>query len=318
MAYDGSNLASGLRGRSQSVAALLLVSLLWSCETLRPELLPMFASGLPSLQKQTLAFALFAGVAALASAIRGAEWPKGRQCWAAALIGLGLFVAPSGLLYLANGSVSGYARTVLLTLVPVFAIVLEPYICSDVAPSAGGHSLLAALASVAGALCVFPIAFPASLLAASGFFAALLAAACIAAANCFAVTTATASGKKQLAPTAAIAGGTATLAFAIASVWLERPVWQWDALRPELFWSAAVELPALLLLFWLLRRLSASRMAARYVAAPLLTVALGAVGMQAELQPRTWLGLILMAAGAGYLILAPAAGERGEVLSLRR
>jgi drug/metabolite transporter (DMT)-like permease len=61
-----------------------------------------------------------------------------------------------------------------------------------------------------------------------------------------------------------------------------------------------------LLLFWLMPRLSASRMATRYLLAPLFAILLGAVLLQSlhEIQPQTWLGLALMAAGAVWLMLA--------------
>ena len=86
-------------------------------------------------------------------------------------------------------------------------------------------------------------------------------------------------------------------------------------LGPELLWSIAIEVPALFLLFWLMPRMSAARMATRYVIAPLLAILVGAGLMRAALVPRTWLGLMLMAAGAVYLLFAP--DEKPEELSLR-
>jgi len=48
---------------------------------------------------------------------------------------------------------------------------------------------------------------------------------------------------------------------------------QWQSIRPDLLsaaWLAAVEVPALWLLFWLMRHMSATRMTTRFLLAPLI------------------------------------------------
>jgi drug/metabolite transporter (DMT)-like permease len=302
------------------VAALLLLSLLWACGVLRADLLPgLVPDLLPRMERQAVPFALLAVVAGLIAVTQQAQWPRALSFRRnAILIGLGLFVAPAGLVSLADGLVPGMARVALFTLVPVFTLVFEPYV-GGAFDRQSRSALLAALASIAGALCVFPVEIPASTEAGLALCALILAAACIAAANCKAVVLATQPAEKSTAttaPTAAIAGASAAIAFAAASAITEQPVWKWSTWEPELLWSAVVEAPALLLLFWLMRRMSATRMATRYVIAPLLAILIGAALMRSALAPRTWLGLVLMAGGAAYLLLAPAAEPESTGLSL--
>jgi drug/metabolite transporter (DMT)-like permease len=58
------------------------------------------------------------------------------------------------------------------------------------------------------------------------------------------------------------------------------------------------------LLVWLLPQISATRMTTRFILAPLLTVLLGIVLEQPGITARIVLGVILMAAGALWLLLA--------------
>ncbi len=188
-------------------------------------------------------------------------------------------------------------------------MVFEPYLGLSSAPRQRA-GLLASLTAVAGSLLVFPVATPNSLQSAGAFIAVIAAAASVAAANCHGTAKASTQHRDatgHLAAMAAIAGATGVLTLASASALLEHPVGRWSALAPELIWSAAIGLPALLLLFWLMPRISAPGMATRYVWAPLLALLSGVVLEHAgrAVQPRTWLGLALMATGAGWTLLAP-------------
>ena len=279
-----------------------------------PGLIP---NPLPHLQRQAVPFALLTLVASSVAAVRREQWPRGRQLRNAIVIGLGLFVAPVALVSLAEGWVPSLARAALFTLTPVFALVFEPYIGSG-RVSQSRMGLMAALGSVAGALFIFPVDIPVSIEASGGLCAVILATACVAGANCKAVAVSQESSGHSVATQAAIAAATAAITLAAMSIvmeLMERPVWKWDMLGPELLWSMAIEVPALFLLFWLMPRMSAPRMATRYVIAPLLAILVGAGLMRAALVPRTWLGLLLMAAGAVYLLFAPDAKQ--EELSLR-
>lgn len=339
---------SGKDGRTLAapIAALLALSLLWACAALRVDLLSGLLPGLlettPYLERQVLPLVLLSIAAAAIAIARGANWRRlisgssvpGSSITrslprASVWIGLGLFTVPAMLVSFSDTWISGLARTALFTLAPVFAVVFEPYLGLSSSSSSSSSSsaprqragLLAALSAVAGSLLVFPGAIPNSLQSAGALITVIAAAASVAAANCHGAAKASSLGRDaagQLAAMAAMAGATGALTLAAASVLLEHPVWRWSALAPELFWSAAIELPALLLLFWLMPRLSAPRMATRYVWAPLLALLSGVVLEHAgrAVQPRTWLGLILMAAGAGWMLFAPREEASLSILPL--
>jgi drug/metabolite transporter (DMT)-like permease len=77
-----------------------------------------------------------------------------------------------------------------------------------------------------------------------------------------------------------------------------------------------IELPALFLLFWLMRRLAASRMTARFFLAPLFATLAGMALKPTSPPLRAWLGLALLAGGAGWLVFAPE--EETEVKNWNR
>jgi hypothetical protein len=305
------------RTRAAPIAALLALCLLGACAALRVDLLPGLPETTPYLERQVLPLVLLSIAAGAIAIARGANWKRSipgssnasSLTRASVWIGLGLFTVPAMLVFFADTQISGLARTALFTLTPVFAVVFEPSLGLPSAPRQRA-ALLASLTAVAGSLLVFPVATPNSLQSAGAFIAVVAAAASVAAANCHGAAKASSLDRDatgQLAAAAAMAGATGALTLAAASALLEHPVGRWSALAPELFWSAAIELPALLLLFWLMPRLSAPRMATRYVWAPLLALLSGVVLEHAgrAVQPRTWLGLMLMAAGAGWMLLAP-------------
>jgi drug/metabolite transporter (DMT)-like permease len=304
------------------VGCLVLLSLLWAAETLRGELLPnLMPDPLPHWLGLALPFALLAILSAFYAFMRRRQRPGTRETWTAIGIGAGMFVLPAVLMSLASAQVTGYTRTVLFTLVPVFAVVFEPYFGGSERKEISG-GLVAALAAMAGALCIFPAQGPDSVEIGVGFCVVVLAAACVAAANCWAVRQAE---RISLAPLAAIASATAALSFAAMSAVLEHAEWRWPLhwtlhwtlLAPSLLWSGLVELPGLLLLFWLMARLSAVRMTTRYIVAPLLTILVGSVLLRSSLQWRTWAGLLLMSASAAYLLFAPEREPERTGLGLR-
>jgi hypothetical protein len=168
-------------------------------------------------------------------------------------------------------------------------------------------------------MCVFPVQIPQSVEAGAAFCAVILATACVAWTNCRAVPAAADLPEDSIAAFAAVGSGAAALGLGVASLLLERVVWNRQAIALELFWSAGVEAPALWLLFWLMPRMSAARMATRYVLAPLLAILIGMGLLRSggEIRAQTWLGLGLMAAGAGRLLFASATGDDSKALSLQ-
>jgi drug/metabolite transporter (DMT)-like permease len=214
-----------------------------------------------------------------------------------------LFAAPVVLAAAAQGWVSRLERVAIFSLTPVFAVVFEPHIGN--VQQRGNGALVAALAAVAGALCIFPLDLPGTPGAAVAVLVIILAAACAAIGNCVAVRFASSGVDGSLALCAALACGSAACAFAAASAFTEHA--QGHSLRNamQLAWLAIIDVPALMLLFWLLRQMSAVRMTTRFILAPLLTVLTGIAIEQPAISIRMILGILLMAAGAGWILLTP-------------
>jgi drug/metabolite transporter (DMT)-like permease len=320
------NWLSREKTRVAPLAGLLVLCFLWSLGSLRIDLFPsMNPDSLPQMVKDALPFAWLAAAAALIAVVRRAKWPHGRQIWIAVFIGLGLFVVPSWLVQLSGPWVPEFTRVALFSLVPVFAVVFEPYIGGVTGLHHRGD-LIAALAAVGGTLCFFPADIPNSIEAGFAFCAVVLAAACIAATNCIAVKVANQLPARSVAPMAAIAGATAAVGFATSAAvesfaesgaLAEQALWKWDSLAPELAWSAAIGLPGLLLLFWLMRRISAVRMTTRFVLAPVFAALFGLFFLQPVMGLRIWLELLLVAAGVGWLLFAPEEEADGASLPLK-
>ena len=290
-------------------AVLLLLCLLWSLHSLRSELFPAVgANPLPLLESETASFALLAVAAGVFAVLRRAQWPRGRQLGAAAAVGLGMFWAPAVLVSLSDAWVSETSRVALFSLAPVFAVVLEPHLGGDRTKQVN-NGLAGGLAAMAGTLCVFPLLPPGSIEAAAAMSAVVLAAASVAAANCAAVRLMSGWPAKSIAPIACIAGAAAAVALAAVSALAEPAgnhpaISRWNAILPEVARAALFDLPGLLLLFWLMRRMTATRMTARFVLAPLMALLIGMAMEQPPVGSRLWAGLLLMAAGSAWLLFA--------------
>lgn len=281
---------------------LLLLAVLWALSSLSPDLLPQSTGEiLGPMQRQAALFSVFTVLAASIGLARRLNFPRGRQALACAGIGLGLFVVPSILVSFAQGTISALDRVAVFSLTPVFAVVLEPYF--EERPAGRGKAALAgAMSAVAGILLVFPLDIPGSYQAAAALCALVAAALAIAAANCFAVRLAHTFAEASTLPMAALAGA---VCFVLASVVAPHSGWRWSRLPLQLLPTFLLDLPALFLLFWLMRRLAASRMTARFLLAPLFTILLG-LAVEPALPPlRAWLGMALLAGGAGWLLFAP-------------
>ena len=313
------------KGNWQPIVGLLLLSFLWALDSLRSDLFPhSFASARPSqettLENEAVSFLLLAIAAALFSAIRVARWPRGRHLLSAIAVGLGLFAVPAVLVSLSATWVSATTRVAIFSLVPVFAVVLSPHlgphVDADAEPSTM-PGLIGALAAVAGTLCIFPLQLPNSIPSTAAIAALLFAALSLAAANCHAVRLARANQPEaSLAPLAAIASSSAATALVAASLLIEPTSRSLSAFLPQPLWPALLPLPALLILFWLMPRMTATRMTTRFVLAPFMAVAIGIALEQPSVGLRIWIGLLLVAAGAGWLLFAPAEMPDADSLSI--
>lgn len=299
------------------VMGLLGLCLLWSLSSLRADTgSSVVLHRLPMLQRESFQFVLLAVVAAGIALVRRVEWQSGRLAWDSLLVAVGMFVAPAVLASFAQGLISDLTRVALYSLTPVFALVFEPYVGRGISLQNRG-GLLAALVAVGGTRALFPIEIPgspAAWLAACGI---VLGVVCVAAANCRAVRVASEAPGKSMAAVAALTGGFAAIGLAGLSALTEPTQWYWDAVRPEIEWAAAVELPGLLILFWLMRRMSAARMTTRFLITPLIVNVVGLILIRPFVTVRAGVGLALIAAGAGWLLTAREDETDTEDLALK-
>jgi drug/metabolite transporter (DMT)-like permease len=302
------------RPRLLPTLGLLLLSALWAIGWLRTDLFPH--SGLEIMstaQGHAALFSIFAALAAFVALVRHVQFPRGRHAWACAGIGVGLFVLPAGVVACTQNWISELDQVVVFSLTPVFAIVLEPHLKDD-APRRGKNALAGALAAMAGILCLFPVNLPGSFRAVVAWCSLLATVIVFAVTNCLAVRLAREFPECSSLPTAALAGAASALCFAAGATFAPRSEWRWSELPNQLLWATLIDLPALLLLFWLMRRLSASTMAARFLLAPLFAT-LAAIALEpASLPARVLLGLALMVAGAGWIVFPRAETGDGEGL----
>ncbi len=286
------------------VTGLLLLCFLWSLGSLRTDLLPaQFAADLPPLEREALHLVALGVVGWLLAGVFHAKWPSGRQIWDAMLLGVGMFAVPSLMGEVAKSEIPDLTRVALYSLAPVFAVAFEPYL-GRLSESQVKGGLLAALGCVIGTLAVFPLMIPRTWEGAAGFFAIILAVASVSATNCWAVRFISELPLRSGAPVASIAGISSAAIVAAASYVGERPVWSHALVGPEIAWTTSVELPAMLLLFWLMRRMSAVRMTTRFVVAPLIVNIVGLIVPRPSMRLRAGLGILLIAISAGWLLVS--------------
>ncbi len=214
---------------------------------------------------------------------------------------------PAVLIQIAGEAIDASTRVALFSLAPVFALVLEPHLGSASANQPRG-ALMASLLAVAGTLLVFPLDLPQSAAAALAFCGVVVAVASLAAANCIAVRIASEQPARSILSFATIATGGAAIALALLGIVFEHRTPRSLSLPNP--WIA-LDLLALALLFWLMRRMTAARMTTRFLIAPLSANLIGLAFLRPGVQARGWLGLLLIAVGSGWLLFGPE-GEPGE------
>jgi hypothetical protein len=220
-----------------------------------------------------------------------------------------MFAAPAILLQLANGSISDSTRVALFSLVPVFAVVLEPHLGSG-----GGNegALGSALVAVGGTLLLFPFELPQSLRDAAAWSGVLAAVVSIAATNCVAVRSAREDRARSISAFASIAAGSAAVVLGAVGAFLERGTG--SILRMDI-WTLP-EVIALVLLFWLMTCMSAIAMTTRFLIAPLIANLIEVAILRPRVSLRDWAGFLLIAAGTGWLLLVPQMKKGASTLKL--
>ena len=281
----------------------MLLCLLWAVASLRSDLLPGSipeANSSPLLNQASI-LALFAIIAAATAFVRKANWPRGRSLLGAVLIGVGLLALPALLRQFAKGHVDDSTRVALFSLVPVFAVVLEPYLGSaSQSPQRGG--LAAALVAVAGTVLIFPLDLPRTPASRPRILRhhrrgrlcrrrQLHRSKDRTEPNelypCPVSPRSPPDQPQSCSPLPACRIGPRAWSVAHIDAWV----------IPDLL--------ALALLFWLLRRMSAVRMTTRFLIAPLMANLIALAFLRPGVQPRAWLGLLLIALASGWLLFAP-------------
>jgi drug/metabolite transporter (DMT)-like permease len=294
------------------LGALFLLCLLWASTSLRSDLLPgsVSVADASPFPGEALLLGLLAVVAAVVAMVRNAGWPRGRMLGAAVLVGIGLFVVPAALIEVAKGAIDDSTRMALFSLVPVLAVVFEPHLGFASSQQRGG--LAAGLIAVLGSLLLFPLELPQNAHAALAFLGIVAAAASVAAANCMGVRIACEANAPSIFSFAAVSAGSGALILGAIGMLGDR-----RALSvPHLDAWSALDLVALGLLFWMMRRMTAVRMTTRFLIAPLLANLIGLAFLRPGVQMRGWIGLLLIAAGSGWLLLGPQRDRDESTLKL--
>lgn len=289
-------------------AAFLLLCMLSAIAALRADLFPNLSTPLPAIEKQALTLGLLAVAAIAILAFRRTSIPNQSHnvtaIWIA--VGFALFTLPALLSFFAERMASGSPSPVLFTLVPVFAIVLQPHLAEN-ASQPRSLALPAALVSLYGSLQTFPFALPNSVTGALALLAGVLSAFILATGLCLVARAATTGQQQSLFWGTAVATGSAAFSLMILGAILQPSALHGivpATLLTEALWSALIAAPAFALLFWLLPRLSPIQLSTR-ISLSLATATLfemlsfGAAGL---LKSPAGLGLLLMAAGAIYLL----------------
>lgn len=304
-----------LRTARVPLAAFLLLCLLGALGPLRNELAPSASpSAFPPWLLPAWPYLLAALLAATYALLRRLARLPTSRVYAAVCIGLGLFVVPTVVLLVVQSWIDPFTQVILLALTPVFTIVLEPHIAPSFAQPR--HALVASIGAASGLLLIFPFQLPGTTAAAAAWLVVLLTVCIVAAAYCRAVQLASQLSQKSSTPLAAIACAVSAGAFVLTGIVVQTLHLPLAALRAGFLWSALVDTPGLLLLFWLLPRLSASRLTTRFILSPFFSSLVALCLLRPTVTARDVAGLLFAGAGSAWLLLASASGPHASSSTL--
>jgi hypothetical protein len=296
------------------IGGLLLLCLIWAIRWVRADFQPGISATwtVSPLMMQAALLGLFAAGVSVAAVVRGANWPGRDLAGRAALVGIGLFVVPAVLTSFAKDQIGDATRVGLFSLTPLFAVIFEPYLGIDAGEAVENRSgFLAAMIAIVGTFLVFPVELPRSYGAAVVMLGVVLAAVSIAAANCAGVRVARESG--SVLTFAPIAAGAAAFVLGIVGLAFRQSV---GGSVPFDVW-ATPDLLALALLFWLMRRMSAVQMTTRFLIAPLMANLISLALIRPHVDIQSWIGLAMIAGGAGLMVIGPTKRDRRGAITLR-
>ncbi len=273
-----------------------------------------YPGALPILEQQALHYLLIGLVAAAALAVRrrsaktqSIPWPS---LSAASLLLLGL---PAILTELA-ARVTTESGPALFALAPLFVVVGVASAGGSIAGSSRARSLMMpSLIGLAGALLLLPFKLPSTALGAGLFLTAIAA---VVSAAIGSVWMHRLLQHCPLRPALVLLCGVNAVFLGVASALHEPITLPLTALPVELLRAAALDLPQLLLLVWLLRELDPARLSARYLLAPLLTTLEGMAFFRLPVDLRMGAGSVLLLVGGMALLLWKGDDESGRSSSL--
>lgn len=297
-----------LRTTRAPLAAFLLLCLLGSLGPLRSELAPRVTVSLvPLWLVPAWPYLLAALTAAALTQLRGIPWLPAHRVRAAILIGFGLFIIPAITLRAAGTQIDSFTAVILLALTPIFTAVLEPHIgCAATQPR---HALVAATAAALGLILYFPFQLPRTVAEAASWLLLMITSSVVAASYCRAALLTIQSPQSFAAPAAAIACAASSAALILIASFAHAYGLSFASRPVNLLWSTFVDTPGLLLLFWLLPRLAASRLSSHFVITPLFTSVVALIVVRPAITLRDISGLILATVGSAWLLFAPSFGR---------
>jgi len=288
-------------------ALCLLSSSAWLAE-------PFGVSTLPSLQRQGLLY-LIVGLGALLISNRKLPSRISGRPWAPlAGTSLAFFGIPAIAISLASSSVGEINRSALFSMVPiVVAVALSAIDAGGPAERDVRRSLAPAVVGVGGLLLLLPLSYSNTLhgnLMIAVVFAAVIL---VGVASVLLYRLLPQFELSDTLTVVCLSNAALLLIFAWKS---EATIWDRSSLLSLVSLPSLVDVAEVLLLLWLLGRMPPVQFAARYLLIPLLTVLEAYVLVRPDLTLRIAAGAILLATGAGLLLLQPPA-EGETILSLR-
>jgi hypothetical protein len=218
-------------------------------------------------------------------------------------VGGGVLAAPSFGVVLGGAAGDSFNRTVALCFVPVIVIVLSG-IWSD---GAFSPSFWPGLAGLGGALLVFPLVLPSSVVG----YVGLLAPAIVVGAACVACRRVARGVPGEWSAALLFTGGAVCLGLLEA-----RHAAPIDGALPFPFAAVGIDIVLTALTVFVVLRTDAMRYAARYFVVPLLTIVEGLLVLREGVTLRLGAGIALLAVAAAALLTTRRDGDRSSSLGL--
>jgi drug/metabolite transporter (DMT)-like permease len=261
------------------------------------------------LQQQGLVYGVI-GIGALAFCwkSKSLRWVR---LWRLALASALFFSAPAILLDSVNGWIASTSVSALFAMTPVVVML-------TVASGAGRlmddgdpqRVFVPALIGLGGVLCVVPFDLPASQREWSGLGVVLIAVVIVGVAGVWLYLLFRNVRWLEGIAVAGVCNALVLLAWCVVRGDL---VFTVSALREEISFGFVARVAETFLLLWLLRTMDPIRLSSRYLVIPLVTIVEGVVLLRPSVTVRLVIGVVLLVAGASWMLAARAREEEPEL-----